>query len=111
LLWQAEKEGVPLSEAERQLLFWEPAFEVSERPNRLDSLLAEMSEEEYEAKIAGLIERAWKQDVAVDRDARHEYLAAFKVLRQGDHYLLVMIRRAIGEELGPWWAIWRRPGF
>ena len=108
---QAERERVLLSETERQLLLWEPAFEVSERPTLRDSLHAEMSDEDYEAKIAGLIERAWKQDVAIDSNARREYLDAFKVLSRGDHYLLVMIRRAIGEELRPWWAIWRRKSF
>lgn len=71
----------------------DPEFVVSPAP--VEKLQAEISDEEYEAKIAGLIERAWKRDVESDSSARDAYREAFTVLNRGDHYLLVMSSTAI----------------
>ena len=66
------------------------------------SIAAEISDADYEAKIAGLLERAYKHDVARDPMRRDTYREAYMVLNQGDHYLLVMIDRALGRHLRPW---------
>ena len=105
---QAKTEGVPLSDAERQMLsFSESDPEFVPSPGLVEKLQAEMSDEEYEAKVAGLIERAWRRDVEADTTARDAYREAFTVLSQGDHYLLVMIQRALHRQMRPWWAFWR----
>lgn len=105
---QAVTEGTPLSDAERQMLSFSesaPGFAVD--PALVEKLQAEISDEEYEAKITGLIERTWKRDIERDGNAGNLYREAFTTLSQGDHYLLIMIDRALRRHLRPWWAFWR----
>jgi hypothetical protein len=105
---QAATEGVSLSDAERLVLSFsefDPEFVVS--PELVAQLQAEISDQAYEAKIAGLIERAWERDVESDDNARGVYSEALTTLSQGDHYILVMIDRALRRRLRPWWAFWR----
>jgi hypothetical protein len=105
---QALTEGAPLSDTERQMLsFFESDPEFTVDPALVEKLQAEISDEEYEAKIAGLIERSWKRDVETDANAGNLYREAFTTLSQGDHYLLIMIDRALRTHLRPWWAFWR----
>jgi hypothetical protein len=105
---QALAEGTPLSDAEQHMLSFsesDPEFAVD--PALVEKLEAEISDEEYEAKIAGLIERSWKREVETDGNAGNVYREAFTTLSQGDHYLLIMIERALRRHLRPWWALWR----
>ena len=105
---QAATEGVPLSDAEQRILSFsesDPEFVVS--PGLVEKLQAEISDDAYETKIAGLIEGAWRRDVESDSNAGAVYREALRVLSQGDHYLLVMIDRALRRHLRPWWAFWR----
>ena len=73
----------------------------------MERLQAEISDEDYEAKVAGLIERSWNRDVETDNNAASLYRKAYATLNQGDHYLLIMIDRALRRHLRPWWAFWR----
>jgi hypothetical protein len=94
---QAISEGTPLSTAEQYMLSFsesDPDFVV--KPELVEKLQDEISDADYEAKIAGLIERAWKRDIESDSGSRGIYRQALTVLSQGDHYLLVMIERALG---------------
>ena len=83
----------------------DPEFAVD--PALVEQLQAEISAEEYEVKIAGLIERSWKRDVETDGNAGNLYREAFTTLSRGGHYLLIMIERALRRHLRPWWAFWR----
>jgi hypothetical protein len=108
IVTQAVIEEAPLSDAELQMLSLsesDPEFVVS--PALVEKLQAEISDEDYETKVAGLLERSWKRDVESDSTVGDVYREAFTVLSQGDHYLLVMINRALGRHLRPWWAFWR----
>jgi hypothetical protein len=108
IVTQAATDGAPLSDAERQMLSFaesDPEFVVS--PALVEKLQAEISDEDYETKVAGLLERSWQRDVESDSTAGDVYREALTVLTQGDHYLLVMINRALGRHLRPWWAFWR----
>ena len=90
------------------MLSWsesDPGFKPD--PALVDQLAAEISDEEYEAKVAGLLQRSYRHDVASNSGARHTYQQAYAVLGEGDHYLLVMIKRGLGRQLRPWWAFWR----
>ena len=104
---QAASEGVRLSDAERNMLRFSSDPEASNAAALVEALAAEMSDEEYESKIAGLLGRSWKRDIAHDKTATDVYRDAFSVLKQGDHYLLIMIERALGSRLRPWWMIWQ----
>ena len=105
---QAVTEGKPLSDDERQMLSFsesDPEYEVDLA--LVERLENEISDDDYEAKVAGLIDRAWTHDVASDASARDRYREAAAVLGQGDHYLSIMIERALGRAQRPWWAFWR----
>ena len=108
VLTQARVEQMRLSPAEQATLSWsesDPAFTPD--PALVEQLAAEISDEDYETKVAGLLERSYQRDLKSDGAARDRYREAYSVLTQGDHYLLVMIRRALGRHVRPWWAPWR----
>src|SRR6185436_18650528 len=93
---QAEREGVSLSAAERHMLSWsesDPDFVPD--PTLVEAQEKEIPEAEFEAKIAGLIQRAYDRDAASDGDVRSIYRAARSKLSEGDHYILVMMDRAL----------------
>jgi hypothetical protein len=108
IVTQAARDGRPLSDAEQWMLSFsesDPEFVVD--PARVERVQNEITDEDYESKVAGLLQRAWNHDVSSDPNARERYCEALRVLNQGDHYLSVMIDRALGRELRPWWAFWR----
>jgi hypothetical protein len=108
LIAQASREGRPLSENERWMLSFsesDPEFVVD--PARVRALEAEIPDAEYEEKVAGLAERAYESDLVSDPEAMATYKEAFRVLSQGDHYILVMLGQGLSRRLRPWWAFWR----
>jgi len=108
VLAQARAEQLQLSPAEQAMLSWsesDPSFTPD--PALAEQLAKEVSDEAYERKIAGLLERSYRRDLTADRAACNRYREAYSVLTRGDHYLVVMIRRALGRYLRPWWAPWR----
>ena len=96
---QADIEGAPLSTAEREMLaFSESDPEFVADPVALSSRLNdEETDDEYEAKIAGLIERSFRRDVAADSHLRRQWRDARSVLAQGDHYLSIMLDQGLDE--------------
>jgi len=104
IVQQAGAEGVPLSADERLMLKWsESAPDSIANPDLVERLAAEISDEDYEDKIAGLLSRCYATEVAADRGATKAWADAFKMLNRGDHYVLIMITRAVGRQLTPWW--------
>jgi len=100
---QAEYEGVNLSAAERYMLQWsesDPSFVQDTKLN--EQFGREITPKEYEEKIRALIKRAYKRDLNSFPDAKDSYRDAYKILRKGDHYILVMIRGAVGLKLNKW---------
>ncbi len=61
VLTEAQMEGVSLTEAERRMLSWsesDPDFKAD--PVLVEQLATEMSDEEYESKVARLLEAAYR---------------------------------------------------
>lgn len=105
---RAQLERSPLSDAEQRMLWWsESDRQFSADPALGAQLASEISDEQYEAKIAGLLKRSFAADVAAGIDARGIWQHARSVLNQGDHYILVMVDRAIDSQLKAWWQFWR----
>jgi hypothetical protein len=105
---RAQIERVPLSEAERKMLSWsesDPDFVVD--PHLPGQLASEMSDQEYERKIGGLLARSLQGDLAEDPNAEARWKQASDVLHQGDHYILVMLEESVGSRLKRWWQFWR----
>lgn len=95
---QARAEGQPLSDNEQWMLRFsesDPDFIVD--PDRVAQLEAEISDSDYEDKIVGLLERSYQRDASAGTDAQILYHEASTTLRQGDHYLLIMIDLALGS--------------
>jgi hypothetical protein len=108
VLQQAQVEGVQLSAAERAMLGWsesDPQFDPD--PLLPQKLAAEMDDDEYEDKIVDLLDGGYRREIASNPEAKELYRQAYSVLRQGDHYLLVFIKRALGSELRRGWSWWR----
>jgi hypothetical protein len=72
-----------------------------------EQLASEMSDEEYEKKIVGLLARSFAADVEVSPEAQGQWKQAAAVLDEGDHYILIMLDEAVGGRLRRWWQFWR----
>ena len=105
---QARLERVSLSDAEHQMLSWsesDPDLVID--PRVPEQLASEMSDDEYERKVVGLLARSFAADVAVSSTAEGQWKQAAEVLHEGDHYILVMVDEAVGGRLKRWWQFWR----
>jgi hypothetical protein len=89
---EAQREGVALSEVERQMLYFSETgwtlpniLEVNKEFERL------YDDNEYEAKIGALIQSFLRRAQAEDEEVCELWTKAVEKLREGDYYLLVMI--------------------
>jgi hypothetical protein len=97
IVGQARAEMHPLSDNERWMLrFSESDPEFTVDVARVHQFETEIADSDYEHKIAGLLRRAYQQDVSSDRGTEALYREASLTLHQGDHYLLVMIDQVLG---------------
>lgn len=104
ILQQAEQEGIILSKAQRYVLSWsegDPSFVLDNELNK--QFEKEITQPEFEKKIQTLIKQAYERDISKEKDMKETYREAYKVLKQGDHYILIMIDAAIGSKV-------RKPG-
>jgi hypothetical protein len=106
VIHQALAEGLPLSEAEREMLLWsESDPELTIDPTLPQRFAAETSDEEFERKIAGLLERSFSTDMHADPTAEARWKEASRVLDQGDHYISIMLDAAVGQR---WKSRWQK---
>lgn len=104
---QARTENVALSDDERQMLMWsETAPDSVSDPELAERLAAVISDADFESKIAGLLSRSFSREVTSDSHARDAWRQAWSVLKRGDHYILIMIDQAIGNQLKARWQLW-----
>jgi len=103
---RAAAEGNPLSSAQRWMLsFSESDPEVAVDPDLVARCEAEISADEYEAKVTGLLQRSYEHDLTSGSVARDLYREAHAKLAEGDHYLLVMVAAALGPPRAAWRAV------
>lgn len=106
ILEQADAERLSLSSDERLMLRWsESEPESVADPALAERLTSQISDDQYEEKIAGLVTRSYAADIARDPTAKKRWADAFRVLSQGDHYILIAINRALGPKFTPWWKL------
>lgn len=106
ILEQADAEGLPLSRDERLMLRWSESEPDSVAdPALAERLASQISDDEYEEKIAGLLTRSYAADIARDPTAKKRWANAFRVLSEGDHYVLLAINRGLGPKFTPWWKL------
>ena len=107
IVHQAQREGVSLSDDERQMLRWSESAEDSVAdPALAERLAVAMSDAEYESKIAGLLRNSFNDEARVDPGAKDDWASALSALKQGDHYISVIANEAVGKALKPRWRLW-----
>jgi hypothetical protein len=88
---QASIEGVPLSELEKRMMYFTENEEMSEDPFALhDEFEAKYDTDEYEAKICGLLHRAYSRIKKENPEAARQWKQAIRDISKGDHYLPVL---------------------
>lgn len=89
VLEEADRAGVPMSTVEKRMLSFSEvnpspdAYEINEQFER------DYDSDEYEAKVVGLLKRAWHRDQKVT--GMQTWDEALRALRNEDHYILVML--------------------
>ena len=100
VLQQAEQAGIFLSKAQRYMLSWSENDPSSVLDNELNEQFEkEITQAEFEKKIQTLIKQAYEKDIAKEKDMKETYREAYKALKQGDHFILIMVDAAIGSKL------------
>lgn len=98
---QASIEGVLLSELEKRMMYFTESGYVPEDPIALnEEFEAKYDSDEYEAKIAKLLDHAYQRARKENEETRRRFDSAIKCLRRGDHYLLVMWDSGGGSRSG-----------
>jgi hypothetical protein len=93
---QAQREGVPLSQIERKMLFFsEVGWTLPDMIDVSDAFDREYDQDDYEEKITGLIERFDKRIRSENPAEYDDWCAAIRFLKRRDHYINVMISQAL----------------
>jgi hypothetical protein len=88
---QASIEGVALSDLEKRMMYFTENEEMSENPIALnDEFEAKYDTDEYEAKISGLLHRAYARIKTENPEAARQWKQAIRDISKGDHYLSVL---------------------
>jgi len=106
IILEASQQETSLTDAQRYMLSWsesDPDFKIIPAMNA--SFEQENTDIEYEKKVRKLIKNAYERDIKKDKTLREDWRKAYSVLKKGDHYILVMLKDALGSGLVPWWKI------
>jgi hypothetical protein len=107
---QAQRDGVPLSEVEKRMMYFTESDEAVENPIQLnEEFEAQHDTGEYETKVARLLGRAYKRVKKEDPETARTWNDAIRVLKKGDHYMLVMWNERLVATTGPW-GFWKTMG-
>src|ERR1700730_6766969 len=88
---QAQMEGVALSELEKRMMYFTETGEMQEDFIQLnEDFEAEYDPDEYEAKIHGLMHRAYARVKKENPEMARRWKEAIRELGKGDHYLSVL---------------------
>jgi hypothetical protein len=91
---QAEREGTPLSDVERKMLYFsENEWTLSDMAEVSAEFDHDYDQNEYERKIAGLIGKV-NSDLENDPAEQEKWGDAIAKLSDGDRYLMVMVYMA-----------------
>ena len=89
---QAARENTQLSDIEKRMMYFTESDSAScDNPLELnDEFEAQYDTAAYEAKISGLLHRAYERLKVENPERKREWNLAIRALRRGDHYLLVL---------------------
>ncbi|HWE87154.1 MAG TPA: hypothetical protein VG267_19565 [Terracidiphilus sp.] len=89
---EAEREGAPLSEIEKDMLIFSEAGATKDEVEGADTFERDVDDKEYESRIARLARAVYDRDEAAGRKA--EWDEALDELASEDMYLFVMLEQA-----------------
>lgn len=93
---EAERENLLLTEIERKMLYFsETDWTLPDMQAVSEEFDRNYDQDEYEAKIAGLIRSFENRTQAQDQEKWDAWTNAVEILSKGDHYLLVMINAPV----------------
>jgi hypothetical protein len=88
---EAEREGSPLSEVERKMLYFsETDWTLPDMAQVSAEFDREYDQSEYEQKIAGLIQKITAHHYGNNPDEEENWDESVARLSEGDHYILVL---------------------
>ena len=93
VLEQAQRDGVSLSDVEQRMFLFSETSEAGADLEAQQKFDAECNSAEYEAKIAGLLRRAYKYE-RKSAESKDSWKQSLHVLREEDFYGLVMVDQA-----------------
>jgi hypothetical protein len=95
IIEEAQREGVPLSEVERKMLYFsETGWTLPDMVEVNEQFDSEYGQAEYEKKIAKLIRGVTERAREESSEEYRSWRDAVRALRKEDHYLLVMVDQA-----------------
>jgi hypothetical protein len=100
IISEAKHQGTPLSQAQRYMLLWsesDPNFQVDPQLNSIFE--NENSDKEFEEMVRKLIKQAYQRDLGTAKPLADDWRKAYKVLSEGDHYILIMIKDVVGNSV------------
>lgn len=90
---EAEREGIPLSEIERKMLYFsEMDWTLPDMASVSAEFDREYDQDDYEQKITGLARRIEERNRTENPEEKTAWHDAIKKLSEGDNYLTVLIR-------------------
>lgn len=100
---EAGRRGIPLSDVDRRMLFFsETRSTLPDAMDVADAFNREYDGAVYERKIADLLRDAHNR-TAISQ--ANEWSAAIQRLKEGDHYLSVLLDQAKLRPRGDWWRL------
>jgi hypothetical protein len=107
---QAQREGIPLSELEKRMMYFTEGPDASEDPAALnEEFEAQYNTSEYETKISRLMAHAYRRLKKENPETARSWNVAIRELRKGDHYILVMWSSLASATSAPW-RFWKSMG-
>ena len=109
---QAALEHVPFSSLERRMMYFAESDDCPEDPVALnDAFEAQYDSDAYEAKISQLMSDAYRRLKEENHQSARTWDEAVRELRQGDHYLLVLLGDSPStlslRQFLPSWGFWK----
>jgi hypothetical protein len=95
IVFEANLQGIPLSEGEQKLLLF--SEQDPESPTDIPDELLEGIDYEFEKKITRLLKEAYERH-RVNPQELEQYQDAMQTLKGSDHYILVMAEPALVEK-------------
>jgi len=95
---EAEREDVPLSEIEMKMLYFTEVHLTTPDIHEVNAEFErDYDSDKYESKIAAILKNAHNRDSQLDVSRKHRWKDALDALKNEDHYILVMVYRALPE--------------